>query len=425
MKERRAVSWELAKGYQKASKKEKGRVLDAMVRLTGYNRCYASLVLRHCRRSVTVRGPGKAPMIFVGDPRKRVLRRRGRTYGAEVSSALKRIWEVCGYICGKRLAPYLKEIVPVLERYGEVALDEETRKKLLGMSAATADRLLAAEKKKLRLKGRCRTKPGSLLKSQIPVRTFAEWDEKKPGFLEVDLVSHDGGSTAGDYIQTLDVTDVHTGWTETEAVRNKAQIWTLEAMKRIVGRVPFRVLGIDSDNGSEFINAHLREFCEKKEITFTRARPFRKNDSCFVEQKNYSVVRRMVGYWRYDTHEELAALNELYAYLRLYTNFFQPVMKLRQKQRIGSKVIKRYDEAKTPYRRVLECGAGEGILASEKRRLKAEYDRMNPAELNRKIGELQNQLIDMARGKRPSGGTASRPDAEATMREGAEVYAAG
>ncbi|MCK5548660.1 MAG: transposase family protein, partial [Thermoplasmata archaeon] len=401
--------WELSKPYRKACKKEKGRLLDEMVRLTDYNRCYASWVLRNCRRVVILKGKGKARVVFVGDHRKSIRRRKRKTYGSEVFSALKSTWEVCGYICGKRLAPYLKEIVPVLEKHGELALDKETRSGLLRMSAATVDRLLAAEKKKLRLKGRCRTKPGSLLKSQIPIRTFAEWDEKKPGFLEVDLVGHDGGSTQGDYIQTLDATDVHSGWTETKAVKNKAQIWTLDAMKEIVGRVPFRVLGIDSDNGGEFINAHLKAFCEEKKITFTRSRPFRKNDNCFVEQKNYSVVRRAVGYWRYDTEEEREILNELYEYLRLYTNFFQPVMKLREKQRIGSKVIKRYDEAKTPYQRVLECVARDGVSSQMKRRLRREYARTNPAELNRKIGELQNQLIDVARGKRPRPGTASRP----------------
>ena len=157
---------------------------------------------------------------------------------------------------------------------------------------------------------------------------------------------------------------------------------------------------------------------EKRAVTWELSKPYRKNDNCFVEQKNYSVVRRAVGYWRYDTDEELEILNELYEYLRLYTNFFQPVMKLREKQRIGSKVIKRYDQAKTPYRRVLECVARDGVSSQMKRRLRREYARTNPAELNRKIGELQNQLIDMARGKRPRPGIASRPKEE-------EVCAAG
>lgn len=211
------------------------------------------------------------------------------------------------------------------------------------VSASTIDRLLRQEKKKYTLKSRSKTKPGTLLKNQIPIRTFSEWDEGRPGFMEIDLVGHDGGDARGEFIQTLDVTDVCTGWTETRAVRNKAQVWVFEALKEIMDRIPFDLLGIDSDNGSEFINHHLFRFCTERKITFTRTRSYRKNDNCFVEQKNYSVVRRFAGYLRYNTEEELKLLNELYSYLRLYTNFFQPVMKLTEKTRIGSGVIKRYD----------------------------------------------------------------------------------
>ncbi len=179
-----------------------------------------------------------------------------------------------------------------------------------------------------------------------------EWDDKRPGFVEIDLVSHDGGNPRGDYLHTLDVTDVSTGWTETQAVKNKAQVWVFEALKDIIKRVPFPILGIDSDNGSEFINNHLLRFCEEKKITFTRTRPYRKNDNCYVEHlpallrreqagKNYSVVRKTVGYYRYDTEVELNLINKLYLILRLYTNFFQPSMKLIEKVRIGSKVKKK------------------------------------------------------------------------------------
>lgn len=280
-----------------------------------------------------------------------------------------------------------------LKRFGEIKLDEETREKLLKISPATIDRLLAKEKKKIELKGRSTTKPGTLLKGQIPIRTFSDWDEKKPGFLEVDLVSHDGGNLRGDFIQTLDATDVKTGWTETRAVKNKAQVWVFEALEDILDRLPFAVLGIDSDNGSEFINAHLLKYCEEKKITFTRTRPYRKNDNCFVEQKNYSVVRRSVGYLRYDTEEELRILNELYAYLRLYTNFFQPQMKLTSKTRVGSKVKKRYDQARTPYQRII---VSEDISEEKKDALKEEYAKLNPAELKREITRLQNKLIKLA-----------------------------
>jgi len=249
--------------------------------------------------------------------------------------------------------------VPILERHKELVVDKETKEKILKISASTIDRLLFKERAKLRLKGRARTKPGTLLKNQIPIRTFADWDENKPGFVEVDLVSHDGGNPRGDYVHTLDVTDVYTGWT-------------------------------DSDNGSEFINAHLLRFCKQEKITFTRTRPYRKNDNCFVEQKNYSIVRKAVGYYRYETKKELEILNELYKVLRLYTNFFQPVMKLVEKTRVGSKVIKRYDKSKTPYQRVLDSPY---VPREDKERLRAEYDQLNPAELKRELTKLKNRLM--------------------------------
>jgi len=266
------------------------------------------------------------------------------------------------------------------------------REKLFKISAATIDRLLAESRKRYRIKGRSTTKPGTLLKKSIPIRTFADWDEKVPGFFEVDLVSHDGGATRGDFNQSLNFTDIATGWEEMVAVKNKAQVWVFTGIKEIEGRLPFSILGLDSDNGAEFINAHLIRYCEEQKITFTRSRPYRKNDSCFVEQKNWSVIRRAVGYARYDTDEELSILNELYRHLRLYTNFFQPVRKLIKKERIGSKVIKRYDEAKTPYRRVLES---PNIKEEIKVKLRKEYAMLNPAELKRNITKLQNRLLKL------------------------------
>ncbi|MBU4509679.1 transposase family protein, partial [bacterium] len=207
----------------------------------------------------------------------------------------------------------------------------------------------------------------------------------------VDLVSHDGGATRGDFNQSLNFTDIATGWEEMVAVKNKAQIWVFAGIETIKERLPFSILGIDSDNGAEFINAHLLRYCKKEQITFTRSRPYRKNDSCFVEQKNWSVIRRAVGYARYDTDNEVSILNELYGYLRLYVNF-QPVRKLIEKERIGSKVIKRYDEAKTPYRRVL---ASPDIKEDIKVKLREKYDMLNPAELKRKITKLQNKLLKL------------------------------
>lgn len=315
--------------------------------------------------------------------------------------ALIKIWLIMDCICGKRLAPILKEIIRVLVRHKEIRIDKGTRKKLCKISAATIDRLLAYERKKQTLRGSSHTKPGTLLKSHIPIRTFSEWDDRRPGFVEVDLVGHDGGDGRGEFAQTLDVTDVCTGWTETEAVKNKAQVWVFHALQDIRNRLPFDLIGIDSDNGSEFINYHLLKFCSEERITFTRARSYRKNDNCFVEQKNYSIVRRAVGYCRHDTQEEVKLLNEIYGHLRLYTNFFQPVMKLIEKTRIGSKVIKKYDTPpRTPFQRVIES---PHIPEDGKEALKKQYASLNPASLKRTITKLQDRLLKLVSLKKQSG----------------------
>jgi len=213
---------------------------------------------------------------------------------------------------------------------------------------------------------------------------------------EIDLVSHGGGDEQGDFCQTLSATDVCSGWTETEAVQNKAQVWVFEGLTSIRSRLPFGLLGIDSDNGSEFINKHLVAYCEREGISFTRSRPYRKNDNCFIEQKNYTVVRKTVGYMRYDSSKELEILNRLYSYLRLYNNYFLPSMKLSQKTRIGSKVVKRYDEPKSPYQRLLESSS---IDRRVKQRLRVEYDKLNPAQLKREIMCLQQLLWKAVRNK--------------------------
>jgi len=228
--------------------------------------------------------------VFIGDDlhnrrgMKLKKRRRERIYDDKIVNALIYLWRMSDYLCGKRLHVYIREILPVLEKFNEIHFDEETKEKLISISPATIDRLLKNEKMKFRLKGRPLTKPGTLLKHSISIRTFADWDEKEPGFVEVDLVGHDGGGLRGEFLYSLDVTDVHTGWTETIAIRNKAQVWTFNALKEIRERFPFPIKGIDSDNGSEFINAHLLNYCEQEHITFTRARPYRKNDNCFVER---------------------------------------------------------------------------------------------------------------------------------------------
>lgn len=379
MKEKQAITKEVAKRYAKARKKEKTKMLDELVATTEYNRSYATRALR---LALKTEPKGKCR------PKRR--RRRDRIYNDVVLGALKKVWATLDMPCGKRLAPYLKTIVPVLEGFDELDLDEDTKDKLVLMSAATIDRLMKAERRRIDLKRRSGTKPGSLFKHQIPIRTFADWDEDKPGFLEIDLVGHEGGNPSGEFCQTLDVTDIHSAWTETRAVKNKAQVWVFNALRDISSGLPFKVKGIDSDNGSEFINNHLVRYCDENQITFTRSRPSRKNDNCFVEQKNYSVVRKTVGYARHDTDEELALLNEIYIHLRRYTNFFQPTMKLTKKIRIGSKVKKNYDRPRTPYQRLMDCPS---ISKAAKRKLKAEYESINPAALKRTLTRLVDELF--------------------------------
>jgi hypothetical protein len=374
MAERKAVTKQMAKRYAKASKPEKGRILDELCALTGWTR-------RHARRALTANT----------EPTLRSLRRpRTRTYGPDVVEALTFVWATLNGPAGKRLAPFMAEAVEALERHGELDLTEEVRHKLLIMSSATIDRSLASERRRLQVRGRSGTKPGSILRRQIPIRTFADWDDARPGFCEVDLVAHDGGSPFGEFCQTLDLTCVATGWTEPRALKNKAQRWVHEAIQEIRAMLPFPLLGLDSDNGSEFINMQLYRYCEEEGITFTRSRPYRKNDNCFVEQKNWPVVRQQVGYARYETPEQLEALRQLYRVLRLYVNFFQPQMKLVAKTREGAKVTKRFDRARTPYQRVLESPDVDDTAKDELRR---RYLQLNPAQLKRELTACQGRLL--------------------------------
>jgi len=394
MKEKKALTAEIQNRYDKAIKKAKTGILDEFTATTGYNRNYAARILRlKVGKVIGYAKIGGRKIKYVIGKRKRKKYKKPRIYTYDVFLKLKKIWAVFDFICSKRLAPFMGEAVEKLEKHREIDLTDEVREKLLKISASTIDRLLKPEKDKFRLgKGRSGTKPGTLLKNSIPIRTFADWNDAVPGFTEVDLVGHDGGNASGDFIQSLNFTDIATCWDETAACINKAQVHVFKAIKIVSARFPFEITGIDSDNGSEFINAIMLRYCEENEITFTRSRPYKKNDSCFVEQKNYSVVRRNVGYLRYDTEEELDILNELYIYLGHYTNYFQPVVKLVSKTRIGSKVTKKYDEARTPYRRVLES---KYICDKIKEELKVQYDSLNPAEIKRKISKLQDKLLKL------------------------------
>jgi hypothetical protein len=394
MKQRQAVTAVTVQRYRHGSKKVKQQILDEFCETTGYCRGYARFVLRNHGRQVWLRGK----TVIVGDVRKRQQRQKPRYYNEAIVQELIKLWKLLNYVCGKRLVAIMPELIAKLEQFGELRLAPVTKEKLLSISAATVDRLLQPERRKQQLRRRSHTKPGTLLKHQIPIRTFAEWDEQQPGFAEIDLVAHDGGLALGDYCQTLDLTDICTGWTETEAVPNKAQVWVFEAIQTIRGRLPFPLLGLDSDNGSEFVNKELLRYCQKERLTFTRARPYRKNDNCYVEQKNYSVVRQTVGYQRFDTAAELMVLKQLYATLRLYTNFFQPTMKLKSKERFGSRVKKSYHAPQTPYQRVLACTE---VTVADKKKLQRQYQSLNPAALKRQLDKYRKELFRLATKKRP------------------------
>ncbi len=393
MRQRRAVTRVTAREYQRASKKEKGRILSTLVKQTKLNRVYAGWLLRTWGKHLWFRIDGKPVRLVVGASRKRRVLPHPRLYGQPVAEALKKIWYLFDFMCGKRLVVVLRTTLDTLIEAGELKVSCAVRQKLSRISPATIDRLLAGERKKQKLKGRSLTKPGTLLKHQIPIRTFSQWDERRAGFLEIDMVGHEGGDPHGDFALTLDATDVATGWTEMRAVRNKARRWALEALQLIRTRLPFPMAGIDSDNGGEFINDHLFNFCRDEKITFTRSRPYRKNDTCFVEQKNWTVVRKTVGYRRYDTDRELQLLNTLYDSLRLWVNFFHPSMKLISKRREGAKVKKLYDKPKTPLQRVLE---DPSVSKLSKGRLRAQMRQLNPIELKRKIVDVQERLEAIA-----------------------------
>ena len=369
--------------YTLGSRAEKALVLDELVATTGYHRKYAIQVLSH--------PPGRRTRLRRGGPTK---------YTGPVRAALEQVWRAANCICSKRLIPGLPTFVEALERHGELKLDPQTRTLLLTLSPATADRLLHRVRAGTKPHGLTTTKPGTLLKQAIPVRTFAQWDDAQPGFMEIDLVAHCGDSTRGEYLNSLDMIDVKTRWVKLYGLVNRSQATVSAAIASCRGRLPYALLGLASDNGTEFINHDLKRYCEQEHITFTRCRPYKKNDQAYVEQKNWTAVRQNVGYDRYEGPAACAALNALYQPLRLYLNFFQPVMVLVEKTRDGAKVTKRYDRAQTPYQRVL---AAPEVPEEAKERLRKLYLTLNPAALLRQIQACQAALWKLA--IRPDDGT--------------------
>src|SRR5947209_10076486 len=378
---RRALLQHLLPQYREASTvKKKSQLLDAFTAATGYNRKYAMGLLNHAQ-------------VEQSTPQ----RPRPRHYGPEVQHALFLVWHAANCICAKRLIPFLPTLVEALERHEHLHLTEECRSQLLSMSAATADRLLSSQRK-CGQRGLSTRRAGTLLKQQISIRTFEEWNETQRGFLEADLVAHCGTDIDGGYLYTLTLTDVATGWTECLPLLYRSQETVLAALQQARLLFPFPILGIDTDNGGEFINEAVIVYCEQAHITFTRGRPYLKNDQCFVEQKNGAIVRQVVGYDRLVGEQAYRQLTELYRALRLYVNCFQPSMKLLSKQRDGKKVRYVYDPAKTPLQRLLLSGV---LPAQKQQELLEVAHALDPIRLFQQLKQLQQAVFRRAIGCSP------------------------
>ena len=366
--------------YRRARRAEKTAMLEEFCKVCGYNRKYAIWLLSRPLSHGTAR---------------RAVRQRSVTYGQATITVLAKVWGASGYLCSQRLKAALPQWLPWIKKHCDIRAELE--KQLLAISARQMDRRLFPHKRTVKRRLYGSTRPGSLLKQMIPIKTD-HWDVTLPGYLEIDLVSHSGASAAGEFIYTLDCVDIATGWVERQAVMGKGQHGIVEALRQIEQRLPFELRGIDSDNGSEFINNQLFHFCQHRakgqSVQFTRSRPYKKDDNAHVEQKNWTHVRKLLGWDRYDTLEALQAINDLYRELRIFQNLFQPSMKLRSKTRKGSRVMRRYEQPRTPWERVLQSSDKAG---AQIRALKALLEKTDPFELSLRIDQQLETLYGLAR----------------------------
>jgi len=366
--------------YEKAERKEKRRILDEFCANCGYHR-------KHAIRLLNGAPPGEKP--------RHKRRPRKVTYGPRVISILKAVWEAADYPWSARLQALLPEWLPWIRQY--FRLTEELERQLLAISARSIDYRLRPHKGKLRRRLYGRTKPGTLLKHHIPLKTD-HWDVQVPGFTEIDLVSHSGNCATGEFCYSLNLTDIYTGWTETRAVLGRGQEAVREALEEIRQALPFALRGIDSDNGSEFINDHLLRYCRARAIQFTRGRPYKKDDNAHIEQKNWTHVRRILGYVRYDTEVAREAINDLYrGELRRFQNLFLPSVKLAKKERVGSRLRRRYEVPQTPWQRVVSSPVADPDRVAE---LGKERTELDPFQLSHRIQEKLQRIFRLSRDTR-------------------------
>jgi hypothetical protein len=361
--------------YLKATKEEKKPILDEFCANTKYDRKYAITKLKNLQMTPHYRDS------VVG----KHSRNREKVYDRYVEEVVSQIYKALGGIGSRRIHPLVRTVLEKGIKFGHIKTDAVTEMKVLAMSKSTLDRMVTRIRERSAIKGISTTRPGVLLKSEIPLRVGV-WEETDPGFFEIDCVAHCGDNAGGTFISTLNSTDIATQWFEAEAVMGKAQDRILNGVNEIKSRLPFNLMGIDSDNGSEFINHQLYEYCKKENIIFTRSRPYKKDDNAHIEQKNYTTVRQVLGYQRFDTEEVLELMTELYrGPLRLYINFFQPSEKCIEKKRVGSQIKKVYDKAKTPYERVL---AHPNIPKDAKDKLMEIFETLDPFFLRSEIDRL-------------------------------------
>ena len=393
MQEKKALTREVSKRYRKVGKKEKTVILEELVKNTGYNRKYLLHQLNHLGKITTSHIGGETIKIKAAICKRRKGGGRKPKYTGDFIIILRKVWAFFSYRCGKILAPFIREQMKFLKEPFHITPKEMDL--MLSVSPSTIDRVLKADRKKLVLKGKKGTRPGKLLKKQIPVRTYYTDADKKPGFFEIDTVHHCGTSDSGEFCLTLTATDVYSGWVELRPTLNKAHKWVFEALLDIKSSLPFPLIGLDSDNGSEFINAALLKWCRDESIQFTRSRAYRKNDNCFVEQKNFSCVRNFVGYYRFSALTERDALAVVYRSLCPLLNFFIPTMKLLSKNRVGSKIKKVYDKnVLSPYQRLM---ASRDISDDVKMELSRRLGLYNPVTLQREVHNAVDVLIALNR----------------------------